>query len=94
MGNDDEQNLLKLFKRHVDLVLVDKIQAQYIINSNIPEAASKLEWLDPPAHVDIQYLVISRKAAGYETLLADFNEGLAGMTADGTLQAIMAKHGF
>lgn len=94
LGNNDEQNLLKLFKRHVDLVLVDKIQAQYIINSKIPEAADKLDWVDPPAHVDIQYLVISKQAPDHETLLADFNSGLAEMTADGTLDAILTRHGF
>ena len=45
----------------------------------IPEAAAELEWLEPAAHVDIQYLVISKKAPDYETLLAEFNSGLATM---------------
>jgi len=94
LANDDEQNMRKLYKRHVALVLIDKIQAQYIINSKIPEAADELEWLEPPAHVDIQYLVISKQAPDYEALLADFNAGLAEVTTDGTLDAIMAKHGF
>ncbi len=94
LANNDEQNLRKLYKRHLELMLVDKIQATYIINTELPEAASELEWLDPPAHVDIQYLVISKKAPDYEALLADFNAGLAAMKADGTLDAILAKHGF
>jgi polar amino acid transport system substrate-binding protein len=94
LGNDDEQNMRKLYKRHVALVLIDKIQAQYIINSTIPEAADKLDWIDPPAHVDIQYLVISKQAPDHQILLADFNSGLAEMTADGTLVAIMTRHGF
>ena len=94
LANDDEQNLRKLHKGHLDLVLVDKIQAQYIIGSTFPEAAAELEWLDPAVHVDVQYLVISKKAADHEALLADFNAGLAAITADGTLKAIMAKHGF
>ena len=94
LANNDEQNLRKLYRRRLELVLVDKIVAKYIIDTELPEAASELEWLDPPAHVEIQYLVISKKAPDYEAILADFNEGLAAMKADGTLDAIMARQGF
>ncbi len=91
---DDEQNLRKLHKQRVDLVLVDRIVATHIIQSQIPEALAVLEWLDPPAHVDIQYLVASLQVSDHAEIVARFNAGLAEMTADGTLQTIMAKNGF
>ena len=94
LAKDDEENLRKLHKGRVDLVLADKVVAQHIISTKIPDAVSELEWIDPPAHTDIQYLVISKKAEDYAATLADFNTGLAEIEADGTLQAIMAKHGF
>ena len=93
-ANNDEENLRKLHRGRVDLALVDKIVAQHIINTKLPDAAGDLEWIDPPVHVDIQYLVISKQAADHQKTLQDFNIGLAEITQDGTLQSIMAKHGF
>jgi polar amino acid transport system substrate-binding protein len=91
---DDEVSLRKLHKGRVDLVLTDKILGKYIIDTRIPEAISDLEWLEPAVHIDIQYLVISKKAPDYDDILASFNEGLAAMRADGTLKSIMTDHGF
>lgn len=93
-SNDDTENLRKLAKGRVDLVLVDKIVAQHIINTELSDLAGELDWIDPPVHSDIQYLVISKAAENSDVLLADFNAGLAEMTADGTLKSIMSKHGF
>jgi polar amino acid transport system substrate-binding protein len=94
LAKDDEQNLRKLQKGRVDLVLTDRIVGKYIINTKIPEATSELDWLDPPVSTEIQYLVFSKKSPDYETILSEFNKGLAEIQADGTLKAIMAKHGF
>lgn len=94
LAKDDEENLRKLHKGRLDLVLTDKIVAKHIIDTKIPDAMSTLEWLDIPVSTEIQYLVFSKKASDYKTILAEFNKGLAAMTADGTLKSIMARHGF
>lgn len=94
LAKDDEENLRKLHKGRLDLVLTDKIVAKYIIDTKIPDAMSTLEWLDIPVSTEIQYLVFSKKAPDYKAVLAGFNKGLAAMTADGTLKSIMGKHGF
>ena len=57
LATDDEENLRKLQKGRVDLVLTDKIVGRYIINTKIPGAASELDWLDPPVSTEIQYIV-------------------------------------
>ena len=44
--------------------------------------------------VEFQYVVFSKKAGNFAMKLADFNRGLAEIEADGTLKAIIAKHGF
>ncbi|MEM7223751.1 MAG: transporter substrate-binding domain-containing protein [Pseudomonadota bacterium] len=93
-ANDDEQNLKKLHKGRVDLVLADKVVGTHVINTALPDAKGEPVWVDPPVTVDIQYLVMSKQADGYETIMADFNEALSTMESDGTLAAIMAKHGF
>ncbi len=94
LAKDDEENLRKLHKGRVDLVLTDKITGKFIADTRMPDAAPDLEWLDPPLHVEIQYLVFSKKAGDYAARLVAFNLGLAEIRADGTLTAIMAKHGF
>lgn len=94
LSNNDEENLRKLAKGRVDLVLTDRIVAQHIINTKLGDVAGELEWIDPPVHEDIQYLVISKATDGSEVILSEFNAGLAEITADGTLKSIMAKHGF
>ena len=84
LANDDEQNLRKLQKGRVDLVLIDKITGKFQIDSKLSSEQGELEWIEPPLHVDIQYLVISKKIADYEATLRDFNKGLAEIDADGT----------
>ena len=94
LAKDDEENLRKLHKDRVDLALTDKLVAKYIIDSRIPDAAPDLEWLPPTLHVETNHFAISRKAEDFNTKLADFNRGLAAIEADGTLETIIAKHGF
>ncbi|MCZ6668783.1 MAG: hypothetical protein O6932_08980 [Gammaproteobacteria bacterium] len=43
---------------------------------------------------DPQCLVFSKSAPDYEKKLKDFNKGLMVITDDGTLDNIMASHGF
>lgn len=93
-AKDDEENLRKLQKGRIDLALVDKILGQHIINAKLSGSAAEFAWIDPPVQVDEQFLVISKKAADHEAILAAFNEGLAAIEADGTLKAIMARRGF
>lgn len=93
-ARDDEENLRKLLRGRVDMILTDRIVAQHIINTQMPDEAENFGWVSPPVHVDIQYLVVPRVADDAEALMADFNTALAAMQGDGTLQAIMASHGF
>ena len=91
---DDEVSLRKLHKGRVDMVLTDKILGKFIIDTKIPEAVPGLVWLDPPVLVEFQHLVFSKKVGDFAMKLADFNRGLAEIEADGTLNAIIARHGF
>ena len=91
---DDEVSLRKLHKSRVDLVLTDRVLAKFVIDTKIPEAVPDLEWIDPPVHVELQHVVFSKKAGDYTARVAAFNRALAEIEADGTVKAIMAKHGF
>jgi polar amino acid transport system substrate-binding protein len=90
----DEQNLRKLFLKRIDLALIDRLLAKNIIDTKFPEYAEELEWMSPPLKIDIQYLVISKKAKNYRIKLDDFNSGLKQLSEKGMIEKIMAKHGF
>jgi polar amino acid transport system substrate-binding protein len=90
----DMQNLVKLAKNRIDLALMDKALGQYIIRTEIPEHANKLEWIDPPVEVVNQYLMISKQTKNFQKKVEAFNSGLKILSESGEVDKILAKHGF
>lgn len=93
-ARDDEENLRKLLRGRVDMALTDRIVAQHIINTKLTSEAENFGWMEPPVHVDVQYMVVPKAIDNSAELMDSFNASLAEMTSDGTLKSIMGKHGF
>lgn len=91
--NTDRQNLLKLSQSHIDLALIDKEVGRYILRSEFPEIADKLDWIEPAIHTEKQYLMFSKARPDYEQKREDFNLGLKNIKASGLYQTILTKHG-
>ena len=91
---EDRLNIQKLAVGRIDLALLDKIIGQHIIDTELPESAQILEWLDPPLKKDDQYLMFSKKFDDYREKIADFNRGLHQIIEAGIVKAIIIKHGF
>lgn len=91
---DDETNFRKLAKGRIDLVLTDRLLGQNVINTVLVGSGVAFEWVTPALAIETQHLVFSKQVDGYEQRSLDFNSGLAAIEADGTLAAIMKKHGF
>jgi polar amino acid transport system substrate-binding protein len=91
---EDRLNIQKLAVGRIDLALIDKIIGQHIIDTELPESAQKLDWLDPPLKIDDQYLMFSKKFDDYREKIADFNRGLHQIIEAGIVKAIIIKHGF
>ena len=91
---EDRLNIKKLAAGRIDLVLIDKIIGLHIIKTEVPESAQMLEWLHPPLKIEEQYLIFSKKVQGFEQKRTDFNQGLRQIIAEGTVDAIIARHGF
>jgi len=89
----DQQNLQKLQANRIDLALIDKWVAQYLIRTKFPQFEAELEWMDPPLQITQQYLAISKKVANYEQKSRDFNQGLKELTDEGGVTRILEKHG-
>ncbi|WP_415401739.1 substrate-binding periplasmic protein [Tateyamaria sp. SN3-11] len=93
-ARDDEENLRKLLRGRIDMALTDRIVAQHIINTKMESDAENFGWMEPPVHVDVQYMVVPKAIDNSEELMRSFNTSLTAMTEDGTLKEIMGKHGF
>ena len=91
---DDSLNMHKLAVGRIDLVLIDKVIGQHIIDTELPESARDLEWLEPPLKIDNQYLMFSKKFKHYEKTIIDFNQALKQISDSGIVKAIMTRHGF
>jgi len=89
----DKQNLQKLQAKRIDLALIEKRMAQYLIQTEFPQFAAELEWMKPPLEIKQQYLGVSKKAVAYEQKLHDFNQGLKQLTDEGVVKSILAKYG-
>ena len=94
VANDNDLNMKKLLAQRLDLIAIDKFVAQYIIKTSLPQGADALEPLDPPLADHPIHLIFSKKRAGYEQKVQDFNRGLAAITEDGTVDNILQRHGF
>jgi len=90
----DELNIKKLYNRRIDFMFIDKFVAEHLIQHKFPQYDAELEFMEPPLENKQLYIAFSKQAVNYKEKLSAFNRGLAQITADGTLAAIMKRHGF
>jgi polar amino acid transport system substrate-binding protein len=93
-ATSDEQNIRKLLAGRIDLIVIDKYVAQYLIKNSLTDAIGKLEFLEPPLLDQKLYVVFPRTAAASEKRLQELNTALKSMHDDGTLDRIFEESGF
>lgn len=91
---DDRLNMKKLAAGRIDLVLIDKVIGHCIIETELPESAHRLEWLEPTLNTDDQYVIFSRAVEDFDKKRSDFNRGLKQIIQSWAVQAIIERHGF
>jgi len=87
-ANDDATNLRKLVYGRIDLGVIDRRVAEYLIRTQYPDYARKIEPMSPPLADIPLYIAFSLKSAHKAQALAAFNKGLAAMRADGSIDAL------
>ena len=88
----DELNLFKLAEKRIDLVLIYKSLAEYLINTNYPELADSIEWMEPAVSKNKNYVAFSKKTKNSSKKLKDFNLGLNQLREQGRVKGIIKKH--
>lgn len=89
----DLQNLLKLFKGRIDVVVIDKYTAADLMVNKLPHLIGQLEFMNPPLSEKSFHVAFSKNSPGYQQRLADFNRGLQMVRDDHTLENILYQHG-
>ena len=89
----DEANLAALGRGRIDVAIVDKATARFLLATKLPVFMDKVAALEPPVEVWPMYVAISKKTAEPDQLLADFNRGLAQLHERGRIHWILKKHG-
>lgn len=92
LADTDATNLKKLAANRIDLILIDRGTATYLLQYELPEYREHLEAVEPPVEVLPMHLIISKKAKDYQTKMDDFNKGLELLSADGGVEAILKQH--
>lgn len=89
---DSDELILALVKGNIDLAILEKSQAEYILNAKFPETVADYHFIEPSLEIRNHYLVISKKAKDYQEKLADFNTGLEIILNNGVLEEILTRH--
>ncbi len=90
---NDLKSLDLLEQDQIDLAVIDKFAAADLMVSQRPHLIGKLEFMKAPLAQADYALAFSPRTQDHKLLLAAFNDGLAQIGRDGTLEKIMNRHG-
>ena len=88
---NDLSNLRKLDKGRLDLVLIDKALAQYLVIQEWPTGNANLMWREPALQTMPLHIGIARSRPNHASLLNDFNRGLAEIRRTGEYARILKR---
>ena len=91
-ANNTSQNIKKLLKNRLDVVIMDKFVGLYYFNNEYKEYADKVIYNTRPVSVNKLHCLFSRNIPGIRKKIEAFNSGLEEIIKDGTYDAILAKH--
>jgi polar amino acid transport system substrate-binding protein len=91
-ASDDATNLRKLVYKRIDLAVIDQRVAEYLVRTQYPGYAAKLEPMLPPLADNPLYIAFSLKAPNHQEARAAFDRGLARMRKDGRVDALYQRY--
>lgn len=92
-ADSDEENIRKLSRGELDLIIIDKLVAQYLIKTRVPEASGRIESMEPPLIIHKLFVILPRKNPASDKRAREFNKAYESMEKDGTVKTIMGRSG-
>lgn len=88
----DRANLEQLYRGKVQLIVIDKFTADYILSRQLPPKVRRaLEFMSPAMAYRKLYIAIPRTNSRAKTILQAFNKGLKTISQNGVMSKIMDK---
>ncbi len=88
------QNLEKLKRARVDLIMIDRLISRHLIATKFSDDSNAFEEMAPVLVQDMNYLVISKKTLDFQVKSAAFNRGLVYLKKSGIMEEIFKSHGY
>ena len=89
---EDALNVQKLVNGRIRLALMDRQLGIYVAGRL--NLLDRIEWMATLEYLPLRIGMIKTAEGDWQMKLADFNSALLAMKKDGTLAAILARHGF
>ena len=90
---DDAANLRKLGAGRVDLIVIDRGVANYLLQTSVSALNGLVTWMDPAIEVLPLHMGLVREAPRHDQLAEAFSRGLKDMERDGSLQRVSTQAG-
>ena len=87
------QNLMKLEKERVDIIIVDRFLSRYLISRQMPASGVYFEEIEPALAKDFNHVVFSKKARGSRLKAEAFNRGARELRKRGVMEVLLKNHG-
>lgn len=88
-GESDQQNVERLLSEQLDYILVESILLTYLMNYQMNDVTEFLEIGEVPMLVKSLHLAIRKDVPGAEEIIAEFDESIIAMIADGTYNEVL-----
>jgi len=92
--NSDIANIKKLLNGSLDLIVINKKTAEYLLITSMAPFFNDIEAIKPPLITHKLCILFNRDDPKSKQYIADFNQGLAKIRKDGTYKKILQRHGF
>jgi polar amino acid transport system substrate-binding protein len=91
-STSEEASIMNLIKGRLDLVIIDKVVAQYLIGKKFKANRNDLDFLEFTNRKGELYLFISKANKEADRMMKDFNDGLKQIKEDGTFDRIIKNY--
>ncbi|WP_076410600.1 ABC transporter substrate-binding protein [Shewanella sp. UCD-KL12] len=93
-GSSDSENLKKLYLGRMDLILISKDVADFLIEQSAIDFRGEFEVIGEPLSLELFHFGISKNRADHQVIIEQFNQALNEMKQDGSVLKILEQHGF
>ncbi|MFF7706371.1 transporter substrate-binding domain-containing protein [Pseudomonas sp. NPDC007930] len=87
------QGLRMLMAGRVDLTLEDEYVARFYLHQEPEALQERVKWVAPPLSENPLHILVSHRAPDYPRIVAGFDQAIAQMKADGTIERMVRAYG-